>query len=40
MGRHQLGLNLTSKQIDEIVAFLKTLEGNIVDYSIEKGANK
>lgn len=38
MGRHQLGINLTSKQIDEITAFLKTLEGNIVDY--DKGANK
>ena len=34
MGRHQLGLNLTSKQIDEIVAFLRTLEGKRVDYSI------
>jgi len=33
MGRHQLGINLTNKQIDEIVEFLKTLEGNIVDYS-------
>ncbi|WP_143145190.1 cytochrome-c peroxidase [Arcobacter sp. LA11] len=39
MGRHQLGLNLTNKQIDEIVAFLKTLEGNIVDYSSE-GSSK
>ncbi len=38
MGRHQLGINLTSKQIDEITAFLKTLEGNIVDY--DEGANK
>lgn len=33
MGRHQLGINLSNKQIDDIVAFLKTLEGNIVDYS-------
>lgn len=39
MGRHQLGLNLSNKQIDEIVAFLKTLEGDIVDYSV-KGENK
>lgn len=38
MGRHQLGINLTNKQIDEIVAFLKTLEGNIVPY--EKGYDK
>ncbi len=38
MGRHQLGINLASKQIDEITAFLKTLEGNIVDY--DEGANK
>ncbi|WP_108061245.1 cytochrome-c peroxidase [Poseidonibacter lekithochrous] len=38
MGRHQLGINLTSKQIDEITAFLKTLEGNIVNY--DEGANK
>jgi len=35
MGRHQLGLNLTNKQIDEIVAFLRTLEGDIVDYSVK-----
>ncbi|MBY0540358.1 MAG: c-type cytochrome [Campylobacterales bacterium] len=33
MGRHQVGLNLSDQQIDEIVEFLKTLEGNIVDYS-------
>jgi cytochrome c peroxidase len=32
MGRHQVGINLTNVQIDNIVAFLKTLEGNIVDY--------
>ncbi len=32
MGRHQLGRHLTLEQIDEIVAFLKTLEGDIVDY--------
>jgi cytochrome c peroxidase len=35
MGRHQLGLNLSNKQIDDIVAFLKTLEGDIVDYSLK-----
>ncbi|WP_201353660.1 cytochrome-c peroxidase [Hydrogenimonas urashimensis] len=34
MARHQLGLTLTKKQIDEIVAFLKTLEGDPVGYEI------
>ncbi|WP_324171935.1 cytochrome-c peroxidase [Sulfurimonas sp.] len=34
MGKHQLGMNLTDKQIDEIVEFLKALEGDIVDYKI------
>ena len=37
MANYQLGLDLSSKQIDEIVAFLKTLEGDIVDYT--KGEN-
>jgi len=36
MAKHQAGLKLTDIQIDEIVAFLKTLEGDIVDYSTEK----
>ncbi len=36
MAKHQAGLNLTDTQIDEIVAFLKTLEGDIVDYSTNK----
>ncbi len=40
MGRHQVGLNLSNQQIDEIVEFLKTLEGNIVDYTKEAGVNK
>ncbi len=35
MAKHQLGMNLTDTQTDEIVAFLKTLEGDIVNYSIE-----
>ncbi len=39
MGRHQLGLNLSNKQIDDIVAFLRTLEGDIVEYS-DKGSTK
>jgi cytochrome c peroxidase len=32
MGKHQLGIELTETQIDELVAFLKTLEGEKVDY--------
>ena len=35
MAQHQLGRKLTNEQIEEIVAFLKTLEGDIVDYSIK-----
>lgn len=34
MGKHQLGMHFTNKQLDEIVEFLKTLEGEIVDYNI------
>ena len=40
MGRHQVGLNLSTQQIDEIVEFLKTLEGNIVDYTKESKDEK
>ncbi len=36
MAKHQLGRNLTLAQIDEIVAFLRTLEGDIVDYKKEQ----
>ncbi len=36
MGKHQLGLYLSETQIDEIVEFLKTLEGDVVDYSSDK----
>lgn len=32
MAKHQLGINLTPQQREEIVAFLKTLEGDIVQY--------
>ncbi len=32
MARHQLGIVLTKKQIKQIVAFLKTLSGNVVNY--------
>ena len=34
MGKHQLGMNLSYEQIDEIVEFLKSLEGDIVDYKV------
>ncbi len=36
MGQHQLGLNLSNKQIEEIVEFLKTLEGDVVDYTSKR----
>lgn len=36
MAKHQLGMNITDTQTDEIVAFLKTLEGNVVHYSVEE----
>ncbi len=36
MAKHQLGRNLTTVQIDEIVAFLRTLEGEIVDYGVQR----
>ena len=32
MGKYQLGLELTDTQIDEIIEFLKTLEGDVIDY--------
>jgi cytochrome c peroxidase len=34
MGRHQLGINFTKEEIEEIVEFLKTLEGELVEYKI------
>ncbi len=34
MARHQLGLLLSDEQVEEIVAFLKTLEGEPVKYDI------
>lgn len=34
MAKHQLGIHLTPRQRDDIVAFLKTLEGEIVDYKL------
>ncbi|WP_457749425.1 cytochrome-c peroxidase [Sulfurimonas sp.] len=32
MGKYQLSMELTETQIDEIVAFLKSLEGEVVEY--------
>ncbi len=32
MAKHQTGKNLSPKQVDEIVEFLKTLDGKLVDY--------
>ena len=40
MGKHQVGLNLSNQQIGEIVEFLKTLEGDIVDYTKDKGVKQ
>lgn len=34
MGKHQLGMNLTNAQIDEIVEFLRALEGDVVEFNI------
>jgi len=34
MAIHQIGVNLSKIQISQIVAFLKTLNGKIVDYNI------
>jgi len=36
MAKHQTGKNLSPKQIDEIVEFLKTLDGKLVDYFDKK----
>ena len=33
MGHNQIGVNLTDAEVEDIVAFLKTLEGNVVDYT-------
>lgn len=38
MARHQVGMSLSNKQTDEIIAFLKSLEGDIVDYKIQEKA--
>jgi len=33
MSKYQVGQEFTKQQIDDVVAFLKTIEGDIVDYS-------
>jgi len=35
MGKHQLGIDLDKEQIDQIKEFLKTLDGDIVDFGVE-----
>jgi len=37
MARHQVGMSLTNQQTDEIIAFLKSLEGDIVEFDIKDG---
>ena len=32
MSKYQLGNEFTPEQIDDVVAFLKTLEGDVVEY--------
>ena len=35
MAKYQLEIDLNKKQISQIKEFLKTLEGNIVEYKID-----
>lgn len=35
MGRYQLGIDLNDKQVDEIEAFFKSMEGELVQYDIK-----
>ena len=35
MGMHQIGVKLTKEEIEEIVEFLKTLDGEIIEYNIK-----
>ncbi len=35
MGRYQIGIDLTEKQIDALEAFFETLEGDVVDYGLD-----
>ena len=34
MGKHQIGVDFTKEEVEDILAFFKTLEGKIVDYKI------
>jgi cytochrome c peroxidase len=36
MSKYQLGNEFTPKQIDEVVAFLETLDGELVEYETIK----
>ncbi|OQX58653.1 MAG: hypothetical protein B5M52_05045 [Helicobacteraceae bacterium 4484_230] len=36
MGRYQIGVDLNERQIDEIEAFFKAVEGTIVDFDLEE----
>jgi len=36
MGKYQLGLDLTASQLDNLEDFLKSLDGEIVDFDLEK----
>lgn len=40
MAKHQLGVVLMEKESLELLAFLKTLDGEIVDYNISKATSK
>jgi cytochrome c peroxidase len=35
MSKYQIGNEFTPEQIDDVVAFLKTLEGELVEYDIK-----
>ena len=36
MSKYQIGREFTTEQIDDVVAFLKTLDGELVEYEIGK----
>jgi cytochrome c peroxidase len=36
MSKYQIGDEFTPKQIDDVVAFLKTLDGEIVEYNLSR----
>ena len=35
MGRHQVGVDMTEKQLDYMEAFMKSLNGELVEYDIK-----